>query len=139
MFFALQKNVKIIVFTTVIVFCFACATLAQVKDVGGWHDTTWGMSEEDVLKIYDGKAYRYQGSFEGPPGPIIRFLVKIDKFLIGHEIFTVRFGFSDKGKLSRIYLRAQNPSAYLYEQFGELLVRNMVNPPSTGDAVVVAY
>jgi hypothetical protein len=77
--------------TTIISICMItmfCA-FAQVKDVVGWQDTSWGMSIEEVQK-----AVPQAKRLKDKPDKGNVFALSIEKYKIGDQVYDINFRFN---------------------------------------------
>ncbi len=100
----------------IIFFCFAGHVFAQPKDIDGWNKAQWGMSQDEVLRLFEGKEIRiYTSEIENAHTSI-----EIKMFDIKNDKYIAHFLFDDATKkLIQVNLvpERKNPSE---TQFAEL-------------------
>jgi hypothetical protein len=114
----------------------ACAG-DKPADVGGWSNTHWGMTEQEVLAALPGQATRLTGplperSYAG--GVVVN--VGIENLDISHTKFLVHFVMDGKGRLRRVLLKPieraypfhfQTIEAILTEKYGQPSYKSALN------------
>jgi len=118
-----MQKVKKVLLIILVVICASNYSFGQPKDVEGWNKARWGMTENEVLKVFEGKATaiekprKYQGLSKqwDAYSSII-----LDEIEIGKDKYTVDFIFDDKDKkLIMIIVSIKNKSP-LELQFSSL-------------------
>src|SRR5687767_225956 len=71
----------------------------QMSDVEGWSKSKWGMTEDQVLKVFGGEVRRVN------PMDLVPHRLIVDRVEIGRWIFSAYFTFDDS-KLSTVRLEA---------------------------------
>jgi len=137
-----RKCINIIVFSLICMITI----LGQQKDVNGWQEAKWGMTEDEVLEAFKGEAIRldkivaYQASYASIG--IINYDISGDKYLV-HFIFD-----ENKKNLQRIAITPEATTILdfhfrrleqlLTEKYGIPYFKNTVTAMG-GDKSVVAW
>lgn len=109
------------------------------KDVEGWNKTQWGMTENEVLNVIEGKAiviakpYKYQGLSDewDAYSPLVLDEIEIDK-----DKFTVDFIFDNKNKkLIKVIvsIKDKRPSELQFSSLEKMLTEEYGSPSFTKD------
>jgi len=99
-------------------------------DIKGWSNTTWGMTEENLLQIFDGKIIdtKDKSSHDG-----IYSNLKLTMFNIEDVYFDVYFEMGEKdNRLRSVRLACDFAAPTYYSQFEQLLT-DKYGQPSTKD------
>lgn len=98
------KNTVSICSLFLMIFFLSNHIMAQPKDVLGWREARWRMTEEQILTAFKGEAFRFKEEIAIPGGDYA--IIGIENINLRGENFTVRFIMDGKTrKLKRVSFR----------------------------------
>lgn len=107
------------------------SNMEEGTDVKGWSKTRWGMTNDEILNLFKGKALRVKKEIRDNDQTYST--IKINNFDINGTDFEVFFymGIKD-GKLQKVLLRHKNAINSMFGSFEQLLTEKF-GPPSHKD------
>ncbi len=100
------------------------------KDVEGWRQARWGMTESQILEAFKGEAIRLD-KVDKSPGDNLYASVGIINFNISGKLFYVRFLMDDYNKvLKRIYITYKKASIIDFNNLKTMLIDKYGQPQS---------
>ncbi len=131
-----MKRVLLII---LFVICTSNYSFGQPKDVEGWNKARWGMTENEVLKVFEGKAT----AVEKPQKTLglskqwdAYVLVVLDEIEIGKDKYTVNFIFdgNDKKLIKvAVVIKDKSPSELQFSSLEQMLTEKYGSPSFTKD------
>lgn len=130
---------KRVLFIILFVICTSNYSFGQPKDVEGWNKARWGMTENEVLKVLEGKAtaiekpQKYQGLSKqwDAYAPVV-----LDEIEIGNDKYTVDFIFDDNDKkliMVIVSIKDKSPSEVQFSSLEQMLTEKYGSPSFTKD------
>ena len=122
----LRQSIIAIVFGAMIL---AAQALAQPQDVDGWQQAKWGMTKEEILKAFEGKA-KVMNKASTDPKNNLYCDIGIDNMNIAGKTCKVEFCMNnDTNRLTRIYITVIDEDENTFKEF-EMRLTNKYGSPA---------
>jgi hypothetical protein len=130
---------KKVILIILVVICTSNYSFGQTKDVEGWNKARWGMTENEVLKVFEGKATAIEKPVKckGLSNQWDAYaLVVLDEIEIDKDKYTVKFVFdgNDKKLIAVIVsTKDERPSESQFLSLEQMLTEKYGSPSFTKD------
>lgn len=130
-----MKQIARIAILVVVLLTLSSTTYSRPEDVLGWEGTRWGMSGEDIVKLFGGRVEK-QPEFQLYGSGVLGYIVA--GIIIKGELYAAYFQMDGADKLSEVHVRLQQmespvPREDVFQSLEALLTEQYGAPDNRTD------